>query len=131
MRDATSSAASASRPWATWEYKSSVIAIRRVAEPLGDDLGVDTGLQGLGGVAVAEVVEADAGQFGVAHDAIEHLRETVGMDGTADLVGEHEVTVVRPRVTRGQSFLELTHAMRPARVERDRVERDAAPALAE
>ena len=31
-----------------------------VSEPLGDDLGVDAGLEGEGGVGVAQVVEADA-----------------------------------------------------------------------
>ena len=75
-------------------------------------------------------MEADAGQLGVTHDPVERLRETVGMDGATELVGEHEITVVRPRVTRGQSFLELAQAMRSERVERHGVERNAATALA-
>ena len=37
-----------------------------VAEDLGDDLGVDAGPQGQGGVGVAQVVEADRRQAGAA-----------------------------------------------------------------
>ena len=34
-------------------------ADRGVAKAFGDDLGVDAGLEGEGGVAMAEIVEAD------------------------------------------------------------------------
>jgi hypothetical protein len=103
---------------------------RGVAETLGHDLRVHAGLQCQGGVAVAEVVEADARQLGAADDPVERLREAVGMDGSAELVGEHQVAVVRPQVARREPFLELAGAVSLEGVEGHAVERDPATALA-
>jgi hypothetical protein len=43
----------------------------RVAEPFTHDLGMHTGLEGQGGVSVAQVMEADLGQPGTANTSVE------------------------------------------------------------
>jgi hypothetical protein len=59
-----------------------------VAEPLGDDLERLAGGQGGGGVAVADAVQGDRGQAGVADQAGEPLGDVLGVQDLAVLAGE-------------------------------------------
>ena len=66
---------------------------RLVAEALCDDLDRDPGLQGEGGMRVAQVVEADRPQRGLGDQPLEGLAEGVRVDRLAVLFGDHEVLV--------------------------------------
>ena len=55
-------------------------------EALTDDLGMDAGLQGQGGVRVPQVVEADAGEQRLLHGLAEVAADALGVEGLTGLL---------------------------------------------
>ncbi len=73
---------------------SHVIVALGVAEPLGDDLDVDAGLERERRPRVADVMEADARHAVAGDAAIELARETIRVVRPAVGMAEHETPVV-------------------------------------
>jgi hypothetical protein len=65
-----------------------------VAQALADDLRMHAGLEGEGGVGVAQVVEADSWEPRLPDARAEELRETLGVQRPAILAREQEVLVL-------------------------------------
>ena len=66
-----------------------------MAEPLGDDLGVDAGLQRQGRVGMAEVVRPDHGQHRLLHRLAKGAAHHFGVVGLTVLLGA-EIAAVGP-----------------------------------
>jgi hypothetical protein len=64
----------------------------RVAKAFTNDLRVDAGLEGEGGVSVAQVVEPDPGQPGALEVPVEQPPDVLGVQQCAVGTGEDQVT---------------------------------------
>jgi len=77
-----------------------------VSEALGDDLRVYAGLQGQGGMGVAQVVQADLRQHRLLHGLTKVARDAFRIEGCAVLQSEDEARL-DPRLVPVPLLIEL------------------------
>ena len=94
-----------------------------VAETLTDHLGVHAGLQGQGGMGVAQVVQADRRQHRPLHRLPPVAGDRLGVEGGAVLGREHEAAL-DPALVPFRLLLELTGGLGLQDLDGDRVEGD-------
>jgi len=98
------------------------------AEALGDNLGVNAGLEGQGGVRVPEVMQADARQHRLLHRLPPVATDALRVEGGAVLGGEHK-TGLDPAVVPVVLLLELSRCLGFEHLDGARVEGDHSPPL--
>jgi len=99
-----------------------------MSEALGDDLGVDAGLQGEGGVRVAQVVQSDRRQHRPSHRLPEVARHRLGVERGAVLGREHVGRVDPGRVSLSL-FVKLACCLTLQDLDRARIEGDDTASL--
>jgi hypothetical protein len=89
---------------------------------------MDAGPQGEGGVSVAQVVQADAGERELLDQAIEALRDVVRVQRAPVLLGEDKAAVA-PRGAPREPLSRLAGLVGPQGREREGIEGDHSAAL--